>query len=236
MIEHDRALPARARPRDLRRRARRRRPATTFGPGLPRDPAVDRRSTTTSPATCSRPTAAPADRAALRAELGYGADERGVRRRRSAARASAAALLRRVIDALPAARASACRGCGWSSSCGPRIDPGVAARRPRASRCAATSHEPHAPPRGLRRRGRPGRPDDGMELAAARRRSSTSRCATTSSRTSTCATGSTATAPAGAGLRPATPETIAGGDRRRARRRRRYRPTSSATAPRAPPR
>ena len=67
-----RALPARARPRGLRRQRRTTSCPTRFGPELPRDPRLDRRSTSTSPATSrastrpSSPTASGCGRARLR--------------------------------------------------------------------------------------------------------------------------------------------------------------------------
>ena len=95
-------------PDDIVRRAVRPRPAA--------DPGLDRGSTTTSPATSPASTRARcADREALRAELGYGPDERvcvvtvggsGV----------GGHLLRRVVDAYPRRPRARCPGCAWSWS------------------------------------------------------------------------------------------------------------------------
>ena len=96
-----------------------------------------------------------ADRDALRAELGS-APESGSASSRSAARASATGCSRRVVAAYPAAR-GACPACGWSPS---------AARASTPTRSAADGvevlgyvHRLSPAPRGVRRRGRPGRPE-----------------------------------------------------------------------------
>ena len=104
-------------------------------PGPADRPRVGRRSATTSPATSPASTP-PADREALRAELGYRPDERvcvvavggsGV----------GTHLLRRAVAAFPPAAEHRCPGCGWSWSTGPRIDP-ASLPRPTAWRSAAT--------------------------------------------------------------------------------------------------
>ena len=105
-----RPLPARARPRDLRRPPGGRRARTTFGDGPARRSGRGSRSTSTSPATCSRPTPARRRTARRCAELGYAPDERvcvvtvggsGV----------GGGLLQRVIDALPGGARGACPSC-----------------------------------------------------------------------------------------------------------------------------
>ena len=189
-----RALPARARPRDLRRQPRRHRRASASGPSCPRS-ATGPSSTSTSPATSPASTPPACDREALRAELGYGPRRAGLRRDRRRLRRRRRTCCGALIGGVPRGRAAGCPGLRMIVVAGPRIDPAslpahdgleVARLRPR----------PLPPPRGVRPRRRAGRADDG-DGAHRRRsaRSSTSRCATTSSRTSTCATGSSATAP-----------------------------------------
>ena len=107
MIEHDRPLPARARPRDFRRRARGHRP-DAFGPELPAIREWTEQHYDFAGYITGFDPAAFGERAALRAELGYGADERvcivtvggsGV----------GASLLRRVIAAFPQAKRARAR-------------------------------------------------------------------------------------------------------------------------------
>ena len=150
----DRALPARARPRDLRRQRPRTSCRTRSAPACPRS-ARGSRTTSTSPATSLGPSGEPDDREALRAELGYAPDERvcivtvggsGV----------GGGLLERVIAAFPEARRRV-PGLRMVVVCGPRIDPDVA-RRARGRRGPRLRPRPLAPPRRVRRRRRPGRP------------------------------------------------------------------------------
>ncbi len=137
-----------------------------------------------------------ADREKLRAELGYGPREQvcivtvggsGV----------GGHLLRRVIEAFPQAKANVPE-LRMVVVAGPRIDPASLPQHdgPRDPPVRARALPP---PRGVRPRRRPGRPDD-LDGADRQRaaRSSTSRCATTSSRTSTSTTGWSGTAPDGA--------------------------------------
>ena len=97
------------------------------------------------------------ERAALRAELGYGDDERvcvvtvggsGV----------GEALLRRVLDAVPAAR-RAVAGLRFEVVAGPRIDPRSLPRARRRDR-ARLRARPASPPGRVRRGGGAGRADD----------------------------------------------------------------------------
>ena len=149
MLEHIAALPGRARPRDLRRLARRRRAARLRRRACPRSgPWVEEHFAFSGYVLA--PDAAPADREALRAELGYGAGRAGLHRhgrrlgrRRRAARAASSPRSRR--------RASASRACGWSPSAGPRIDPD-SLRRADGRRGPRLRPPPLAPPRGVRRR------------------------------------------------------------------------------------
>ncbi len=133
-----RALPERARPGDLRRRARRHRRRTRSAPGCPRS-ATGPSATSTSPATS--PGFDPADvRATGRRcarELGYGDEPllrhlgRRLGRRRRAAAPGGRGAARRCASAYPT--------CARSSSTGPRHRPGDRCRPPTGSRCAATS-------------------------------------------------------------------------------------------------
>ena len=186
---------------------------TRFGPGLPRDPRLDRGALRLRrlrhrlrPRRARRPRAA-ARRARLRRRTSRSASSP------SAARASAR-------PAAPGDRRRTRRRDGWSRTCGWSSSPARASTRRRCPRrdgveVRATCHDLYRAPRGLRPRRRPGRADD-LHGADGQRsgRSSTSRCGTTSSRTSTSATGSSATAPAGA-MDFATRRP--GGDRRRDR-------------------
>ena len=102
MIEHIERYPERPRPRDLRRRPRGRRSPARFGPGLPairdwteRHYDVRRLHPGLRPATI-------ADRAALRAELGYGDEPLCVVS--VGGSGVGAPLLHRAIEALPLAR------------------------------------------------------------------------------------------------------------------------------------
>ena len=151
--------------------------AAGFGPGLPRDPRLDRRRTSTSPATsrastpprsptasgCGASSATRPDEQVCLVTVG-GSGVGG---------AAAAPGLARV----PAATAAACPACAWSSSPG-RGSTRRRSRAPDGVEVRGYVHDLLPAPRGLRPRGRPGRADDhdGAHRAAAGR-SSTSRCA-----------------------------------------------------------
>ena len=109
MIEHDRAVPARARPGALRRRARRHRRPSASARACPRS-ASGRRSTTPSPATSPASTRRLPDRDALRARAGLRAGRAGVHRHgRRLRRRRAPAAARRSRPSTR--RSGACRGC-----------------------------------------------------------------------------------------------------------------------------
>ena len=95
-----------------------------FGAGLPGS-AVGRGALRLRRLRARARRGAPADRAALRAELGYGADER-VCLVTVGGSGVGGALLARVIDALPDARRRV-PGLRMVAVAGPRIDPDVAA-------------------------------------------------------------------------------------------------------------
>ena len=153
----DRALPARARPRDLRRRRPPTSCRTTSATACPRS-ARGSRSTSTSRGYVLAPDAGvPADRDALRAELGYGPDER-VCLVTVGGSGVGGGLLRRVIDAFPGARAARPRAAD-DRRLRPADRPGVAAGAGRR-RARRLRPRPLAPPRRVRRRGHAGRPDD----------------------------------------------------------------------------
>ena len=203
---HRRAA-GRARPRDLRRLARRTSSRTASATACPRS-GRGSRSTSTSAATSSRPTRA-AGRprgAARRARLRPGRARLHRHGRRLGRRRGAA---RRVVAAYPAARERV-PGLRMVAVCGPRIDPDSLGA-PDGVEVVALRRPPLAPPRGVRRRGHPGRPDAPAWSSRRRSgRSSTSRCAATSSRTSTSATASSATARGGAmDVATATPDALA---------------------------
>ena len=131
------AVPADARPVDLRRRPRRhrarhvrRRPAG--------DPRSGPRRTSSSPATSPGfDPAELADREALRDELGYGPDEQ-VCLVTVGGSGVGGDLLRRVIDARTAAAAARRRPAPGRGRPGPRIDPRSAAPAHRACRTGAS--------------------------------------------------------------------------------------------------
>ena len=136
----DRALPARARPGDLRRRPRRHRPRQRSAPACPRS-ATGPSSTSASPATS--PASTPrtlADREALRAELGYRARRAASASSRSAARASAPTSCAGSIASFPAGQAAR-PGLRMIVVAGPADRPGVAAGAATASRSAPTCHD-----------------------------------------------------------------------------------------------
>ena len=165
--------------------------ARPFGPGPADDPRLDRARTSTSPGYVTGFDAGrdPPDRAGAARRARATPTDEPVCVVSVGGSGVGGHLLRRVRRRATRGAPSACRGCGWSWSTGPRIDPASlpAAAGRRGARLRA---RPLPAPRGLRRRGRAGRADDhdGADREPAGR-SSTSRCATTSSRTSTCATG-----------------------------------------------
>ena len=154
----DRPLPAGARPRDLRRRRGRRR-ARGLRPRPAGDPRLDRARTSTSRATspASTPPRSPTARQ-LRARARLPPRASRSASSPSAARASAAALLRRVMASFPEAKALV-PGLRMIVVAGPRIDP---ATLPAADGLEVRAYvrRPLPAPRGLRPRRRPGRPDD----------------------------------------------------------------------------
>ena len=117
MIEHIARYPRAPRPGDLRRQPRRHR-ARRVRAGPAADPRLDRAALRLRRLRDRlRPRASSRPRRAAR-ELGYARRRAGLHRHASAARAWAAHLLRRVIDAFPEAKRARARRCGWSSSPG----------------------------------------------------------------------------------------------------------------------
>ena len=134
MIEHIDRYPRAARPRAVRRRTRRRR-RRALRPRPARDPRLDRGSTSTSPATSpASPRSPTANGCARHWATGRGEQVCIVTVGGSGV---GAALLRRVIDAFPAARAQV-ENLRMIVVAGPRIDPASLPVASTASRSAPT--------------------------------------------------------------------------------------------------
>ena len=183
-VHHGRRRGGRPRPRV------RARPARTCGSGRASTSASPDTRTTSTPATY-------ADKAALRHELGYRDDERvilvsagGTSVGRNLLRKCADGVLPRWPTRSPTSR--------MLLVAGPRLDPAELPGGPRIDvrpvRAPSLSPSRRRPSRHRARAASPPR----WSWRRSRRRSSTSRCATTSSRTSTWPAGSTAWAPASA--------------------------------------
>ena len=234
MIEQRARFHAGAGPVGVRRRPRRRRAPTSFGPGLPGIREWTSENFDFAGYVTGFDPSRDGERAGLRARLG-----RRSRRALCVVTVGGSGVGGRAAAPGPRRRAAGpprhAPDLRFVVVAGPRIDPRSLPRR-RGVSVPRLRARPAPAPGGVRRRRRPGRPDD-LHGAHGRRgaRSSTCRCGTTSSRTSTSATGSSGTAPAGAWTYDdaADPDALAERARRRARPDVDWRPVETDGAARA---